>query len=139
MTAPQLPRAEMDVLICLVTNGPLRAVEIRELLESSRPMSHSSVCTLLDRLLAKSLVRREKGTQGKAYVYSSTNAAARAQRNLIGDFLDRLFGGSGVDLVATLLESRPPSPEELDQMQALLDGQRTARRPRRARVQRGDS
>ena len=32
----------------------------------------------------------------------------------MNDLTDRVFAGSGVDLVASLLESRPPSPDEID-------------------------
>ncbi len=41
-----------------------------------RPLAHASVCTLLNRLEAKGLVRREKGPVGKAFVYRPSDKPA---------------------------------------------------------------
>ncbi len=133
MPPSKLPPAELDVLMCLVEHGKLSAVAIREKLETRRPMSHSSVSTLLERLLQKGLVRRAKGDQGKAFIYSAGIAAKRTPTRLVSEFLDRLFGGRNVDLVATLLESRPPTPQELVQLQELLDRLRAEQVPTKRR------
>ena len=83
-------------------------------------MAHPSVCTLLKRLEDKGLVTREKARSGKAFVYAATVPPTKTRRNLVGDLLDRVFGGSGVEMVASLLESRPPSVDEIDELQNLL-------------------
>ena len=121
MTEHELPPAELDVMQCLWSKGELTAREVRELLAKRRPMSHSSVCTLLNRLTDKEFVDREKATSGKAFVYTSIVAPDNSRRRVIGDVLDRVFRGSGVDLVASLLETHPPNEDELQQLQSLLD------------------
>lgn len=35
---------------------------------------------------------------------------------------DRIFGGSGAAMLASLLEVRPPSADELKEMRQMLDG-----------------
>ena len=106
---------------CLWEHGALTAREVREMLEDARPMTHSSVCTLLNRLTEKRLITREKARTGKAFVYSAVVAPTKTRRRLVSDLLDRVFAGSGVDLVASLLESRPPTEDELADLQKLID------------------
>jgi predicted transcriptional regulator len=120
MTQPRLPDAELDVMTCLWEAGPQTARQLREALASRRPLAHASVSTLLKRLEAKGLVSREKAPAGKAYVYSAKGKPAGTHRRLVADFLDRVFAGSGVSLVASLLETRPPSNEEIDQLEQLI-------------------
>jgi predicted transcriptional regulator len=90
-------------------------------------MAHASVCTLLKRLEDKGLVVRAKGPAGKAFIYQAATRPAATRRRLLGQLLDRLFGGSGVALVSSLLESRPPTRAELDELQSLLDDLRRQR------------
>ena len=136
MTAQDLPAAELDVMTCLWERGPQTARAVRETLEDARPMTHSSVCTLLNRLAEKGLVTREKGRTGKAFVYSAAVAPTKTRRRLVGDLLDRVFGGSGVELVASLLESRPPTATELDELQQLLDDLKARKCRRRPQTKR---
>ncbi len=132
---PSLPGAEMDVMACLWNSGPATARAVREALLTRRPLAHASVCTLLKRLEAKGLVARRKGDAGKAFVYTAAAPPAGTSRRLLGDLLDRLFGGSGVALVTSLLESRPPSDDELEQLESLLKDLRH-KQGRRERVRR---
>ena len=131
MAERDLPNAELDVMRCLWQGRPLTAREIRKSLHAERPMSHSAVCTLLGRLEAKGLVTRAKGTVGKAFVYHAAVPPTRTRRRLVGDLLDRLFGGSGVDLVAALFQSRPPTEQQLDELQELLSELRKRKRRRK--------
>lgn len=116
-----LPKAELEVMGCLWRHGPQLVSEIRERLAASRPMSHASVSTLLKRLEAKGLVVRKKAPAGKAFVYRARVRPDRTQRKILGDLVQRVFDGSGVALVASLFETKPPSPEEIEQLQELLD------------------
>lgn len=125
MTEQELPEAELDVMSCLWVEGPSTAREIRETLAERRPMAHASVCTLLKRLEEKNCVSREKAGVGKAFRYCAEMQPAGPARRLLDNMVDRLFGGNGVALVASLLESRPPSGDELEQMQQLLNELKT--------------
>lgn len=125
VTERKLPESELDVMACLWESGSATAREIREQLIQRRPMTHTSVCTLLRRLEAKGYVVREKGSAGKAFVYRAKIQPGGMHRRLLGDLLDRLFGGSGVALVSSLLETRPPTDEEIDELQQLLQALRS--------------
>ncbi|MCC7335694.1 MAG: BlaI/MecI/CopY family transcriptional regulator [Pirellulaceae bacterium] len=121
MTDLDLPPAELDVLQCLWEAEEMTARQVREMLAQRRPLSHSSVCTLLERLSGKGFVTRKKGHCGKAFVYQAKIAPNKTCGQVIGGIVDRVFGGSGVDLVASLLETKPLTASEIGQLQCLLD------------------
>jgi len=131
--ATRLPDAEMDVMSRLWAAGPMTARQLREALAESRPLSHSSICTLLARLEEKGYVRRQKGDTGKAFVYRPAKPRQSASSEVLGRLVDRLFEGEPMSLVASLLESRPPSPEQLDELQRLLSQLRRAHANRQRR------
>jgi BlaI family transcriptional regulator, penicillinase repressor len=136
-TEHELPDAELDVMTCLWRVPAATAREIREMLHLRRPMAHASVCTLLNRLEAKGLVVRQRAPVGKAFLYRAATEPQRAHRRLVRKLLDGVFGGNGVALVASLLESRPPNETELAELERLLkdlreNQSRKARKPRRS-------
>jgi BlaI family penicillinase repressor len=122
MTEKKLPDAELEVLACLwKQGGEGTARQIRETLEPYRPMAHGSVMTLLKRLEEKGLVTRRKGSVGKAFIFQAARKPGPTYRRLVRDLLDRVFGGNGLALVHSLFETRPPTPEEIDDLQQMLD------------------
>ena len=124
MVDEKLPDAELEVLACLWREGEATARVIQERLASFRPMLHQSVVTLLKRLEDKELVRKEKGPVGKAFVYKPTKRPGKTYRRIVGDLLERVFGGDGVALVTSLFQSRKLEPHEIEELQQLLDEQR---------------
>lgn len=121
LSAHDLPDAELDVLACLWRQGAATVRQVREHMQRYRPMTHASAFTLLRRLEGKGLVTREKGPVGKAFVFRARVAPGRTYRRVVKNLLDRVFGGSPVALVSSLLETRPPTEQELYRLQELLD------------------
>lgn len=115
-----LPSAELEVLACLSRTGTATAAEIRAQLAAFRPMAHGSTVTLLKRLMRKGLVERRKSGQGKAHAYRSVPTQRPMPEALIDRVMHRVFGGSKVALLASLLEISPPSADELKEMKRLL-------------------
>ena len=120
-TAERPPDAELDVLACLWQLENATAAEIREHLSESRPMAHGSVLTLLKRLGARGMVSREKGPRGKAFVFRPTRRPEPTCRRILKDLADRVFGGNRVAMIASLLETGSPTPEELEELGELFD------------------
>lgn len=121
MSENKLPDAEMEVFACLAHLGQTTAREIREAMQSYRPMAHGSVLTLLKRLEAKGMVVKEKGPVGKAYVYRTTRDLKDTSQTMVHNLVSRIFGGDAVAMVASLFETRPPNRGELAQLRDLLD------------------
>jgi BlaI family penicillinase repressor len=117
----QLPEAELEIMACLWQMKKATAREIRERMNSYRPMAHGSTVTLLKRLESKGLVKKQKGTEGKAFIYSAAIKPSPTFRSIVNKMLQRIFGGDSLVMVSTLFESKPPTNEELEQIQQLLD------------------
>ena len=91
-----------------------------------RVVAVTGACTylgqeLLRRLEEKGFVAREKSGVGKSFRYSAKVAATGTARRLLDGVLDRVFGGNGVALVASLFEARPPTAEEIDSLEQLVE------------------
>jgi predicted transcriptional regulator len=121
MSEERLPDAELEVMACLWQLQEATARQLREAMMDYRPMAHTSMVTLLGRLEAKGMVKRAKGPVGKAFVYAPLRRPGKTYRRVIGDVLQRIFGGNGPALVASLFDTKPPTPAELAELQQLLD------------------
>ena len=122
-----LPDAELEVVASLWQRGKSTARQIREAMADYRPMTHGSMVTLLKRLEAKGWVDREKGPVGKAFIYRATRRPGPTQRRILRDLVLRVFGGNGVKLISTLLDTEPPTEPELDRLQHLFEELREKR------------
>jgi BlaI family transcriptional regulator, penicillinase repressor len=130
MAEDRLPDAELEVMACLWRLREATARQVREAMMGYRPMAHTSMVTLLGRLESKGLVKRTKGPVGKAFLYTPLRRPGKTYRRVIGDVLQRIFGGNGPALVASLFETQPPTPTEVVELQRLLDGLRRKTDPK---------
>ena len=121
MNRNEIPPAELEVLACVTRLGPTTARQVREAMLPFRPMAHGSVVTLLTRLEEKNLVTKTKGPVGKAFLYSVTETAGKVYRNALHRFLHRVFGGDSMHLVASVFETKPPDPGQIEELEQLLD------------------
>jgi BlaI family transcriptional regulator, penicillinase repressor len=121
MTEKNVPTAELEVLACLRQMEQATAREIREHMQTYRPMTHGSVVNLLKRLEAKKLISKKKGLVGKAFIYRPLAAAAGIYENLMNKLLNRVFGGDSLALVSSLFETRPPDSRQLEELEKLLE------------------
>jgi len=124
----KIPDAEADVLSVLFEAGEATARTVREALARRRPMAHGTVVTLLRRLEDRGVVKRRKADEGKAFVYRPTREHARTFGPAVSALMQRAFGGKPAALVASLFETRPPSAQEIDELEALVDQLKRERR-----------
>lgn len=122
----ELPDAELEVLACLWQKGEATARDVRESMQHYRRLTHSAVSTLLTRLQDKGLVTRRKGPIGKAFLFRAIAQPKRTRRRLVGDLLERVFGGDPLAVVSSLFETRTPTQDELERLQELLDELKSA-------------
>lgn len=121
MSDERLPDAELEVMACLWQLREATARRLREAMMDYRPMAHTSMVTLLGRLEAKGMVKRAKGPVGKAFVYSPLRRPGKTYRRVVGDVLQRIFGGNKPALVASLFEIEPPTAAEVEELRQLLN------------------
>ena len=122
MTKRQLPLptdAELDLLRVLWNRGPVTVRQVFETLNATREVGYTTVLKLLQIMAEKGLVERDESQ--RSHVYRAAARAARTQKQLVSDLMDRAFAGSTEQLVLQALASKRASKEELDQIRKLLD------------------
>lgn len=111
--------AELAILRVLWDRGPCTVRVVAEALRGERGTGYTTALKLLQIMTEKGLVRRNEAA--RSHVYEAAAPAEATQRQLVGDLLDRAFGGSARQLVLQALAARPASPAELAEIRRLLD------------------
>ncbi len=121
-----LPRptdAELAILRILWRRGPSTVREIHTDL-TDRVVAYTTTLKMLQVMTDKGLTVREN-VRGQ-HIYRPHQAEADTLNHLVTDLLDRAFGGSTVRLVVQALSSRPASPDEMKEIERLLDAAKRA-------------
>lgn len=119
---PKRPRptpAELEILRVLWQRGPSTVREVHDSLERARATGYTTVLKMLQIMTEKGIVTRDESE--RAHVYAARVPEADTQRQLVGDLLDRAFGGSALKLVLHALAARKTSPAEIARIRRLLD------------------
>lgn len=117
---PKPTESELELLRVLWDIGPSTVREVHEKVSEKKPAGYTTVLKLLQIMTEKGLVRRDE--QQRAHVYAARLAREQTQRQLLGDLIDRAFGGSASRLVMSALASGQKStPQELAEIRSLLD------------------
>jgi predicted transcriptional regulator len=122
MARRDLPRpteAELAILRVLWQRGPSTVREVTDALHDERGTGYTTGLKLLQIMHEKGLVRRNDSE--RTHVYESACSEEQTQRQLVGDLLERAFGGSAEQLVVQALSAKRASRKELAQIRKLLD------------------
>jgi predicted transcriptional regulator len=119
---------ELEIMKVLWRQGPSTVQSVQAELGSERPLAYNTVQTMLNVLLRKGRVRRER--QERAYVYAPALTKTQAVRHAVSDLVQRMFEGSPEDLVMSLIETRQLTPERIERLSALVNERKGARRER---------
>ena len=111
--------AELAILRVLWERGPSTVREVTEALEAERDAGYTTILKQLQIMTTKRLVRRN--VSARSHVYQASTPAETTQQQLVGDLLDRAFGGSAQQLVLQALSARRANPEELAEIRRILD------------------
>jgi predicted transcriptional regulator len=111
--------AELAILNVLWERGPSTVREVHAALSDRQGSGYTTVLKLLQIMTEKGLVVRDESQ--RAHVYASRLGEQRTQRQLLGDLVDRAFGGSPGKLVMQALSDRRATDEELREIRAMLD------------------
>lgn len=112
---------ELELLKILWEESPLSVREVKDRLasEADRPLTHSSVITMLNIMHRKGFLKRRK--QGKAFLFSPKVEKKSVTGGVVRDVLKKLFDDSPQALVLNLLETADLDGEELDELRRLIN------------------
>ncbi|HTI73135.1 MAG TPA: BlaI/MecI/CopY family transcriptional regulator [Candidatus Limnocylindria bacterium] len=109
--------AELGILRVLWSRGPSSVRQVLD--EMPEGTGYTTVLKLLQIMSDKGLVEREESE--RKHIYTAALAEHETQRQLVGDLLEKAFGGSAQKLVLSALSTHKPSAKELSEIRNLLD------------------
>lgn len=116
---PRPTDAELAILRVLWERGPSTVREVHDAVSRTHDSGYTTILKLLQIMIDKRLVVRDESQ--RAHVYATTLSQQRTQSQLLGDLIDRAFGGSPAKLVMQALSATRASAEELTAIRHLLD------------------
>ena len=116
---PRPTDVELAILRVLWERGPSTVREVHDALSDTQDSGYTTVLKLMQIMTDKGLVDRDESQ--RAHVYTSRHGEQRTQRQLLGDLMDRAFGGSPAKLVMQALSASKASAEDLSAIRNLLD------------------
>ena len=103
----------------LWATSPRTSADLCTALEKTRRWKRATVMTLLGRLIAKGVISTEG--EGRRWQYAPAVPRERCVAQETRGFLDRLFQGALLPMVAHCLEHQKLRPQELSELRALLN------------------
>jgi predicted transcriptional regulator len=127
---------ELEIMKILWARESASVREVQEdLNRGAGPVAYSTVQTLLNIMEEKKgLVRHV--VEGRTFIYHPKKSSERTIRELTQRFVDRVFDGALDRVMVALLDSKPPTSEELDRLRMMIDeAQRNSGQSRDAAVE----
>jgi BlaI family penicillinase repressor len=127
---------ELEILKVLWDRGEATVREVYEEMRQTAPIVQNTVQAFLRTMEDKGLVRHR--LQGRTFIYAAVSQQPETNRRLVSGLLQRVFDGAVDQLVHSALSLRPPTNDELDRLEALIQDARssTANRPLKRRSKR---
>ena len=112
---------ELSILQVLWDLGPSTVREVHRVLQAELGLAYNTVLTMLQVMTEKELVSRDETRYPQHY--TAVQAREATQETMTRDFIDRVFGGSALQLVQRALAVTPSSEAELVQLEAAVRAQ----------------
>ena len=111
--------SELLILNTVWALGSATVREVFQRLGEEHQMGYTTVLKLMQIMRDKELL--ECDTTVKPQVFTASRPRQQTQKLLLRDLVDRAFDGSPGNLVLQALAARKSTPEELQQIRAMLD------------------
>jgi predicted transcriptional regulator len=109
---------ELSILRALWGLGPATVRQVHEVLTSDRDLAYTAVLKMMQTMVDKGLLLRDES--GRSHIYRPAQAREHTLKHLVDDLLERAFGGSALDLLATTLSSRKLGSSEREEIAQML-------------------
>ena len=119
---PELSRAEYDILRVLWKGGEQTVREAHDQLQQTYGWAYTTTKTMMDRMTAKGLLRRD--TFHGVFVYTPLISRPAGLARFIQFFADRVLETDAGVVVAMLTKSQAISQDEIHELEQLLHQQR---------------
>ena len=116
---PKPTESELEILKVLWEHGPSSVRFVNDEINKRKETGYTTTLKFMQIMLEKNLLTRN--TDNRSHIYEAAISQEETQRDLLGKFVDNVFGGSAMHLVMQALGDHEASKEELDQIKALIE------------------
>lgn len=102
---------ELEIMKVVWRTGRVSVRAVYEALREKRPVAYTTVMTMMGVLLRKGHLKVQR--EGRAHVYTAARPQQRVLRDMVREFLTRVFNGSAEPLVQHLVRDGRLSETEL--------------------------
>src|SRR5687768_10435289 len=125
----QISDAEWDVMEPIWAVGACTAADVIKQLRATHDWNHSTIRTLLARLVEKGALAYD--VDGSRYIYRAKVSRQRCVRHEGRSFLEKAFGGDVAALLAHFVAEESLDPDQIEQVRQLLAQKKTSREKRK--------
>ena len=111
--------SELEILQVLWDKDLASVRDVHEELAKIKDVGHTTTLKLMQIMHEKGLVKRDDSF--KSHIYQAAVTKEKTQKHLLGKMINTLFGGSSTELVIQALGNHKATPEELEEIQQLLN------------------
>jgi BlaI family transcriptional regulator, penicillinase repressor len=118
---PKPSEAELSILRVLWEQGACTVREVTEHLTRLRPpreMGYTTALKIMQIMAGKGLVKRDESE--RTHRYAAAAGSERTKKQIVGDLVERLFGGSAAGMVLQALGTGKVSSEELESIRRMI-------------------
>jgi len=122
--AKELTERELEIMHCFWERGESTVNEIRDqLADSGRDLAYTTVATLVRILTEKGFL--EQTTDERPFQFRSIRTFDEVSGSLLGDLVQKVFGGSREQLLVRLLGQKKLTSKERAILEAILKEKRS--------------
>jgi BlaI family penicillinase repressor len=110
------------IMTVLWTRGEATTAEVHEALRAERGLALTTIATMLRKMEEKGVV--DHRTEGRQFVYRPTVTRDEVRESMVGELVERLFGGDARALVAHLVSEHEIDAAELAELRRRVGAER---------------
>lgn len=120
--AKELTERELEIMQIFWSDGEATASSVRDALEKDgRRLAYTTVATLIRILTEKNFLTQT--TDERPFRYRPTRSFEDVSGNMLGDLMQKVFGGSREQLLIRLLDQKKLTKKEREVLEEFLKGQ----------------
>lgn len=116
---PKPTESELEILQILWQKGQATVREVHEEITQVKEAGYTTTLKIMQIMAEKGLVVRNEDS--RTHIYQAAVQEEDMQKTLLDKFIDTTFRGSAMKLVMQALGNHQTSPEELAEIQRLID------------------
>ena len=102
--------------------GEATTADVHEALQAERGLALTTIATMLRKMEDKGVVAHR--AEGRQFVYRPTVTQAEVRESMVGELVERLFGGDAAALVAHLVSEHEIDGADLAELRKRVGGER---------------